>query len=353
MEYKDIVVVGASTGGIEALQVLVRGLPAEFKGTLFITLHTGAGSPNVLDKILNRVCELPVSNASEGAAIRPGRVFVAPSDHHLILEKDGHMRITCGPKENRFRPAIDPMFRSAAYSFGSRVVGVVLTGFLDDGTGGLWAVKERRGTAIVQHPEEATAPEMPLSAVKHVEVDHILKLADIPVMLVRLSNSPVGDKGVKPMPREMEADVKIAQEENALAAGVMNWGEPSVYACPECHGVLMQLKEGRSLRFRCHTGHAYSIESLLSEFNEKTEATLWNAIRALDETVLLLRRLDSALGQDQRDGAASALRAKADEAQRRSEIIRNLILHQEPLVPRYEAAQLTADQGAINPERTA
>ena len=164
MANKDIVVIGASTGGVEALQVIAEGLPADFNGSIFVVLHIGGTSPDFLGQILDRAGPLSAATAKDGEEIKPGKIYVAPSDHHLLVDPAGFVRTTRGPKENRFRPAVDPLFRSAAQAFGPRVVGAVLTGFLDDGTAGLWAVKERGGTAIVQNPEEAVATPMPLSA---------------------------------------------------------------------------------------------------------------------------------------------------------------------------------------------
>src|SRR5262249_46081356 len=162
-----------------------------------------------------------------------------------------------------------------------------------------------------QHPEDAIAPSMPMNALKHVEVDYCVPLAKIPGLLVELSNKPALPKGGKAMPKYIEAELKIAREENAITSGVMELGEPSVLDCPECHGVLMQMKEGSNLRFRCHTGHAYSLETLLADFNEQTEQTLWNAIRSLEETTFLLQRMATHVRAHQHNDAAEVLEAKA------------------------------------------
>jgi two-component system, chemotaxis family, protein-glutamate methylesterase/glutaminase len=347
MANKDIVVIGASAGGIEALRVLVGDLPKDLQASLFIVLHIAASSPNLLHRILNRAGPLPASIPEDGEPIKPGRIYVARADHHLLLEQPGRVRLTRGPKENRFRPAIDPLLRSAAQAFGPRVVGIILTGFLDDGTAGLWAVKERGGTAIVQNPEEAVAPSMPLNALKHVEVDHCLELKKIPPLIARLAQTPARQKGAKPVSKEMETEVKIAREENALDAGIIKLGEPSLYACPECHGVLLQIKEGSTLRFRCHTGHAYSLETLLSEFDEQTEHTLWNAIRSLEETVLLMRRMASQLREHQHTTDAAAVEQKAKEAEERANRLREIVLHHEKhqTGPRTTAASLKLKAG--------
>ncbi|MBV9484352.1 MAG: chemotaxis protein CheB, partial [Acidobacteria bacterium] len=153
MARKDIIVIGASAGGIDALKILVATLPKTIKAAIFITLHVAPYSTGILPEILERAGALPASNARDWESIQNGRIYVAPPDHHLLFEKEGYVRTTRGPRENRFRPAIDPMFRAAAFCFGPRVIGVILTGWLDDGTAGLRAVRERGGTTIVQHPD--------------------------------------------------------------------------------------------------------------------------------------------------------------------------------------------------------
>jgi two-component system, chemotaxis family, protein-glutamate methylesterase/glutaminase len=308
------------------MKVLVSGLPSDLKASLFVVLHIGADGLGILPEILERAGRLPASNAKNWETIRPGRIYVAPPDHHLLLERSGHVRITRGPKENRFRPAVDPLFRSAAHAFGPRVVGVVLTGGLGDGTAGLWTIKDRGGTAIVQRPDEALAPSMPLSALEHVAVDHCVALDEIAPLLVRLSLVPAENNPAKPASKQLETEVSIAKEDNAIEVGIMEWGEPSLYACPECHGVLLQLKEGSNLRFRCHTGHAYSLESLLAEFSERTEETLWNAIRSMEETTLLMRRMAAHLAEHQHDQAAESLSKEAQRTQQRADMVRQVVM---------------------------
>jgi two-component system chemotaxis response regulator CheB len=331
MPVKDIIVIGTSAGGIDALKAIVPGLPASLKASIFVVLHTASYSIGILPEILERAGNLPASNAKDWEEIKPGHIYTAPPDHHLLVERSGYVRITRGPKENRFRPAVDPLFRSAAHAFGPRVIGVVLTGWLDDGVAGLWAVKQRGGTSIVQNPEEAFAPAMPLNAIKRVEIDHIVSLEEIASLLVRLTSRETDGEGVYPVSEEMEIEVKIAGEDNALESGITNWGEPSLYACPECHGVLLQLKEGNNVRFRCHTGHAYSVDALLAEFSEKTEDSLWNAIRALEENVILLRHLATHFGEHSENGAAEVFLKKAQEAQQRANLVRQAAMNHEKL----------------------
>jgi two-component system chemotaxis response regulator CheB len=325
MAARDIIAIGASAGGIDALKVLFATLPRDIKAAIFITVHVAPYSIGLLPEIFERAGDLPASNAKDGEPIRHGRIYVAPPDFHLVFEKDGFIRTTRGPRENRFRPAIDPMFRAAAYCFGPRVIGVILTGWLDDGTAGLRSIRERGGTTIAQHPDDAFAPSMPLNAIKHVEIDHILALKDIGPMLVHLLDTPVKKEVTAPVSDELELEVKIAKEINALESGMLKWGEPSIYACPECHGVLLQRNEENSIRFRCHTGHAYSSDSLLAEFNIKTEESLWSAIRALEEDVLLMKAMANHSAAHHNGADSASWLRKAEEVQERVNLVRKAL----------------------------
>jgi len=318
---KDIIVVGASAGGIEALRVLAGGLPADLPASLFVVLHTSPDSPAMLAGILDRSGGLPALSPKDGDRIRPGTIYVAPPDRHLLIEPN-LMRVTRGPKENRFRPAVDPLFRSAAQTYGPRVVGVILTGYLDDGTAGLWTVKQLGGTAVVQDPADALVPSMPLNAVTHVKVDYCLPLDEIAPLLVRLTTEVAKDKGAYPVPKEVEIEVNIAKELKALDAGVLQLGEPSSYACPECHGVLLQMKEGTRFRFRCHTGHGFSMESLLADITEKMDDALWNSIRAFEEGELFMRHMAQHLGNGENSHSAESFLERADEAKRQANLMR-------------------------------
>ena len=190
MPRHDIIVIGASAGGIWSLTQLVQHLPVDFPAPVFIVIHTSPQYPSCLPDILQASGKLPAVHAVDSTAIEPGRIYVAPPDRHLLVKPE-YMRVVLGPKENRFRPAIDPLFRTAASAYGKRVVGVVLSGALDDGTAGLIEIKEQGGVAIVQDPKEALFPYMPESAIKHTEVDHILPVTDIARVLVDLSGEPV------------------------------------------------------------------------------------------------------------------------------------------------------------------
>ncbi|MBV9927446.1 MAG: chemotaxis protein CheB [Acidobacteria bacterium] len=327
MPGKEIVVIGTSTGGIDALKVLVGGLPRDLRASVLIVLHIAPYGLGILPEILERAGPLPASNARDWEELRPGHIYVAPPDYHLLVDRSGYTRVTQGPRENRFRPAVDPLFRSAALAYGPRVIGVVLTGWLDDGTAGLHAIKERGGTTVVQHPEDALAPSMPLNALKHVEVDYCVSLSEIAPLLVRLTETPAAEEGEFPVPERMETEVKIAMENKPSMSEILKWGDPSLYACPECHGTLLQLVEGNHLRFRCHTGHAYSTESLMADMTEKTEESLWGSIRSLEEHVLLLRHLAGHLGEHEGGAEAEALLQKARELQESSNLVRQAAMN--------------------------
>ncbi|MBI3650233.1 MAG: chemotaxis protein CheB [Acidobacteria bacterium] len=331
MRKKDIVVIGASAGGFDALRLLVGALPKNFSASLFIVLHIAPQSPGVLADILSRAGHLPALHPKDGEAIRSGHIYVAPPDHHLLLEANDTMRVTRGPKENRFRPAVDPLFRSAARAYGGRVIGVILTGGLDDGTAGIWAVKRRGGTAIVQDPLEAVAPSMPLNVLRHITVDYCVPLVEIAPLLARLTPEAATDEGGFAMPEELDIEVEIAAEKSAMRAGVMTLGEPSIYTCPECHGTLLQMKDSNLLRFRCHTGHAFSVNSLLAELNDNIENTMWNAVRALEESAILMRHLAEHLSQSAEGEEAEALLQKASAAQQRAEVIKQVLMNHDRL----------------------
>src|SRR5215203_2630267 len=328
MSVTRFVVVGASAGGIDALSRLAAGLPADFPAPVCVVLHTSAQSPGVLDGILNRAGKLPAHAVKGGERPQPGHIYVAPPDHHLVVEPN-RLRLTKGPRENRFRPAIDPLFRSAAQVYGPAAVGVVLTGNLDDGAAGLWAIKQLGGVAIVQDPADAAFPSMPQSAINHVQVDHVVPLQGMASLLERVVSTPPNEGGVV-VPDRIEIEVKIAKEENPGDAGVEHLGPPSPYACPECHGVLLQMEEKGRVRFRCHTGHAYSTDSLLAAINDAIEESLWNTVRAIDEGARYLRHLADHL-PPQELGRAERFADEAARARRESETVRQIATRREAL----------------------
>jgi two-component system chemotaxis response regulator CheB len=311
---KDIVVIGASAGGIPPIREILRALPGDFPGSIFIVVHVPSDSPGVLESIFDSSGALDARFASNRERIVPGRVYIAPPDHHLLIEP-GRVRLTRGPRENRFRPAVDPLFRTAAQTYGPRVVGIVLSGGMDDGAAGLWTIRRLGGTAIVQSPAEAATPEMPLNAIRAADPDHVVAVSAIGNLLTRLAQMPAdvppGDVAV---PEDVRIEASIAKEIEARHAGVTELGDPSLFTCPECHGVLLEVRAGRPKRYRCHTGHAYTQESLLADLDLKIEDALWSVIRALNEKEFLLRQLEG-------EEATAARQTHAAETRRRAELL--------------------------------
>jgi two-component system chemotaxis response regulator CheB len=277
----DIVVVGASAGGVEALSQLARGLPPQIPAAIFVVLHTPPFGNSVLPLILKRAGRLPVAHARDGEPIQTGRIYVAPPDHHLLVGR-GFVRLVRGPRENRNRPAVDPLFRTAARAYGRRVVGVVLSGTLDDGTAGLMAIKRLGGVAIVQDPDDALFAGMPQSAIENVEVDHVVPLDFVADLLDKLAREPVEETEEESVPEDLDKEAAIEALDLAAIENGERPGTPSTFACPECGGTLWELQEGELTRFRCRVGHAFSPDSLLAEQSEALETALWSAFRALE-----------------------------------------------------------------------
>jgi two-component system chemotaxis response regulator CheB len=322
---KDIVVVGASAGGMETLQRLVTHLPEDFRATLFVVQHLPAGLKSILPRVLAGAGALPAEHAVDGEEIQPGRIYVAPADCHMLLEP-GFVRVAHGPRENRFRPAIDPLFRSAAYVYGSRVIGVVLSGLLSDGTAGLWTIKLRGGTAIVQDPEEALHPSMPLNAIGNMAVDHVAPVAGIAGLLGRLTRegAPVPHEMPIEEQRLLESEVRIAENYVDVSMELFRKSELSPFTCPECHGVLAKMSGGGIPRFRCHTGHAVTADALLESLEEQVEAKLGDAARAVDESVMLLKHMGEHLEKGGRQDAAKRYYDKARETEERAGPLREI-----------------------------
>lgn len=341
MPNRDIIVIGASAGGLEALQRLVAGLPQVFPATIFVVWHMPAHGLGILPDVLQRAGPLPAVHPQDGAKVYPGQIYVAPPDRHLLLE-DGQVRLTRGPKENHFRPAVDPLFRSAAYSYGARTIGIVLTGALDDGTAGLWTIKDYGGLAIVQDPQEAMFPSMPESALEHVEIDYVRPVAQIGPLLVELTQQSV-ERGGSSMSKELKIEHRIALADNALESGVMELGPPSPYTCPECHGTLMQYTTGGLVRFRCHTGHAFSATGLAANVKDSVEESLWNALRAIEESVMLLRQLADQSRATGHHQDAQRFLEQCLAAEQQSQIVRQAVMHYDQPGPRQPVSDQSGD----------
>jgi two-component system chemotaxis response regulator CheB len=319
----DIIVMGASSGGIESFMEIVSGLPRDLPAAVFVVLHVSPRGTTKFPEILNRAGPLPAAHALDREPIRPGRIYVAPPDLHLLL-RNGTIRLVRGAKENNVRPAIDATFRTAARVYGPRVVGVVLSGALDDGSAGLAAIKERGGVALVQDPKDALFPDMPRNALEAVRVDYCVATREIAPLLVRLAHEPV--KETQPVSEELEKESKIEAMDMDTIDDEEKPGTPSVFGCPECGGVLWELQDGELLRFRCRVGHAFGAEGLLSAQSESLDVALWSAFRALEENAALCRRLAKQARQNQRKNSAKMFEERAKAVEGQAEVIRQLLL---------------------------
>ncbi|AWN24653.1 chemotaxis protein CheB [Deinococcus irradiatisoli] len=320
--------VGGSAGALEPLRELVAHLPADFPAALLVVIHCPPDLPSYLPQILQSAGSLPVSAVQQPAALESGHIYVAPPNRHLLVGRD-EVRPSRGPRENRSRPSVDVLFRSAAYTHRASVIGVLLSGMLGDGTSGLWTIKRLGGQAIVQHPEEALYPSMPLSALQEVAVDTILPVRDIAGDLLTRLGAPNFGQGAAEMDehewRRLQLEVSIADEGNAFAGGILTGGDPSPFTCPECHGTMVKIQEGRTLRFRCHTGHAYSAPALLGELHRAAEANLWTTVRGMEEQVMLLDHLAKHAAEAGQLHTAELYRSEAAAVRRRIEPLRRLL----------------------------
>jgi two-component system chemotaxis response regulator CheB len=327
---RNIIVMGASAGGFEAFRRIVAALPADFSASIFIVWHMAPHIRSVLPHVLNRVNSIYTAHAYDNEEILPNRIYIAPPDHHLLIE-EGKVRITRGPKENRFRPAVDPLFRSAAYTYGNRVVGVILSGALDDGTSGLWTIKDHGGIAVVQNPMDAEVPSMPEHAIREVAIDHIVPVAEMAGLLVKLAAEEVEESRVQPQSHHdlTNIEIHIAEEDAAMETGIMQFGDLTPFTCPECHGVLTRIMDGKRARYRCHTGHAFSADALLSSLTENIEDSLWNAIRGMDENIMLLNHIGDHFAEINQPQLAATYFNKAQEAEARSQLVRKAVFSHE------------------------
>ncbi|NNB84844.1 chemotaxis protein CheB [Corallococcus exiguus] len=331
MQRHDIIVIGASMGGVEALTQLVRRLPGDLAASVLLVLHVPAQHRSYLPEILSRAGPLPAHHPRDGEALAPGRIYVAPNDRHLLVEP-GRVKVVKGPRENGHRPAVDPLFRSAALTYGTRVVGVVLTGALDCGTSGLMAVKREGGLAVVQEPRDALCPDMPRSALELVAVDYCVPLAEMGALLTRLVDTPVAPRSRK-RSRQAETEVKVMSVDLPAMGdppSPVEYAKPSYYGCPDCGGVLFELEEGSLLRFRCRTGHAYTGEALSGSQQNQLDGALWAALRALEESASLSRRLAARARERGHDHSARRFEERARTAESQVELLRRAVLAAPP-----------------------
>lgn len=285
---RDIIAVGGSAGSLDVLKALLRALPDDLPASVLIVWHSNPSDRSFISEILSEYSSLPVAYATDGEKLSTGRVYLAPPDQHLLLG-EGHLHLRRGPRENNFRPAVDPLFRSAALYRSSRVIGVVLSGYLDDGASGLKAITESGGVGVVQDPRDAAFPDMPLAAINAGAPKHIVAAEDLGPLCNRLCREASGP--ACQVPESVRLEVTVAGLEEASMETEFKLGELSPYNCPDCNGVLWEIKDGKLLRFRCHTGHAYSSAALLDAQSAALERRLYEALRGQRERSRLLRRL--------------------------------------------------------------
>jgi two-component system chemotaxis response regulator CheB len=316
-------VIGTSSGGVEALRRLAGDLPPDLPAALFVVMHVPEWAPSGLPGILSRAGPLKAVHPEDGDRIEKGRIYVAPPDFHLLVER-GRVRLARGPKENRHRPAVDTLFRTAALAYGPRVVGVVLSGALNDGTAGLQAVKQR-GVAVVQDPGDALFSGMPESALEYVGADHCLPMEKIAPLLVRLSGEPAKEEGAYPVPDDMELESRIAGLDPTAIDSDERPGELSRFTCPECSGPLFEIQSGDLVRFRCRVGHAFTAESMLYDKFEELEKALYAALNTLEESALMADRLAARSHEHRHGHAAARFERRAEDARQQARIIRQVL----------------------------
>jgi two-component system, chemotaxis family, protein-glutamate methylesterase/glutaminase len=318
MANRDIVVIGGSAGSGAALQRIMADLPADLPASLFVATHVPSQSAGYLADMLARAGPLPVRSAVDGQPIERGHVYVAVPDRHLLVI-DGTMRLGDGPRENMTRPAIDPLFRSAALSYGPRVVGVVLSGLLNDGASGSRAIKACGGTAVVQHPIDAAEDQMPLAALECVDADEVAAAAELASVIVQVSRSPAA-KARKPPPG-LALEVEIAAGSRLGSAALRQIADPSALSCPDCHGVLSEVRDEKPLRYRCQIGHAQTAEVLAAR-GEEVQDAMRIALRVMEERVTLVTRMAADARQTGRNAVAELYEARAVEYGRYAAILR-------------------------------
>jgi two-component system, chemotaxis family, protein-glutamate methylesterase/glutaminase len=325
MAERNIIVVGASAGGVEGLRQLVHSLPDRLDASVFVTIHFPSHGTSVLPRILSRVGRLPVLHPSDGERIVLGRIYIAPPDYHLLVDRKT-IRLVRGPRENGHRPAIDPMFRSAAVAFGPRVIGVVLTGNLDDGTGGLAAIKRRGGLALVQDPEDALFPSMPHSAIEHVPVDRVAPIRAMWPALDVLMKTPIEKREYAIMSDDAIENELAAAKLSAIEQPEHHPGHVSAFSCPDCGGVLWELKDGDFVRFRCRVGHAWTGEGLVAKQSDILDEALWTALRSLEESVSLTRQLAKRHKERGNQRLAERFERQTSEIEARADVIRAALM---------------------------
>lgn len=318
-----VVVVGGSAGGVEAMSRLVSHFPRDLPAAVLMVLHIPHNAVSVMPAILRRAGRLPAVHAATREPLREGMIYVAPPDRHMLI-RDANVITSFGPRENGHRPAIDPLFRSAADTYRRNAIGVILTGNLDDGTAGLAAIKECGGITIVQDPEDALYPGMPASAAQNVEVDHIVPLDRIASTVMELLDAPAPPSKKAATNGDLETEIKKAEMDPSVEIDEQA-GQPSEFTCPECNGGLWEIKEGPMVRYRCRVGHAYSSDSLVGAYGRSVEAALWAALRSLEENAAFAMRLAKRADTMRQTTARERFREQASRASEHATTLRGIL----------------------------
>lgn len=323
MTNRDILAIGTSAGGVDALLSLARSFAPDFPAAVLVTLHIAPHFRSSFDNVLSNAGPLPAKFATDGERAARGTIYLAPPDRHLLMTADNRLRLGTGPRENNSRPAIDPMLRSVAACCGSRAVGAVLTGTLGDGASGLFSIATCGGITVVQDPQDAAYPEMPINALRRLQPEHVVPLADMPALFDRLVQEPAGPP--EPAPIETVMEVNVAKGGHIPMHEMDRIGRRSVFTCPDCNGVMWEIEEGNLRRYRCHVGHAYTAELMSLAFDESLRRALAIALRSLEERAALARKLQAdAEGRQQRHAAAT-WSERAAEFQRELDVIRQVV----------------------------
>lgn len=333
MTNRDILAIGTSAGGVEALMFLAKSFPPDFPAAVFVTLHLPSQFRSSLDDILDRAGPLSATFAQDGDKLRKSHIYIAPVDRHLMVESDrvilGH-----GSRENNARPAIDPMLRSVAACCGPRTVGVVLTGTLYDGASGLWAIDQCGGVTVVQDPSDAAFPDMPTNALNRLRPDHVVSLAAMPKLLNSLAAQPAGDP--MPVPESIGFEIEIAKGGHATIDDMDGIGRRSGLACPDCHGAMWEIDEGDLVRYRCHVGHTYTAEVMSVALDENLRRALASALRALEERRALARKLEHQAELNRQPHLARSWAHRAIEFERELNVIRDSIQRIDKIAVQHE-----------------
>jgi two-component system, chemotaxis family, protein-glutamate methylesterase/glutaminase len=327
---RTLIAMGASAGGLQVLLDVASRLQPDMPAAIMVVVHLPPYHRSQLAELLAKAGPLPATAAKHGERIDEGHIYVAPPDRHMLV-RNGHIELDRGPRENRARPAIDPLFRSAARAYRSNVAGVVLSGMQGDGTVGLMAIKSQGGMTIVQDPNESIYSAMPERAIQYVGVDRIASAQEIPELLMEFARAPRApfQRTITENPF-IDPEKQLIQPDLVLQAEGARGGEVSTYSCPDCGGTLWQLDEGPAVSFQCHVGHSYSPEMLVIEKSESLETALWSAVRTLVERATLTRQLANRLRKGGREAESLALEEQARADDEHMMLIRELIVNATP-----------------------